>query len=265
MSATTTTTSISGLPGPPTPFGGVVNLDHMAGAGEFGSLRFTRHSRRSGESTHRDGPSPHQTGTCIGRFPRCRFPMSQHPEPNPALLTWLVLGRVHRGGVRKIGNRYLDHQRRVPAYLVETVTELVAAGLLAISAPGSRTEATQQITLTEAGRTRYAALCRQQRADLSATDSPVCRRLGGSETTALPDDRQLRWARCPADGRLHAFQPAGTANAAGHDHVEAICGYRPATTDLALQDDSSGALCLGCVVDVASGGPGPGPTDCNAQ
>jgi hypothetical protein len=65
-----------------------------------------------------------------------------------------------------------------------------------------------------------------------------------------------RWAHCAHDGRMHALEPADVILAPSRGYAEALCGQRlPA--DVATEDRPSGALCLPCVVGVASDLPDP--------
>lgn len=185
------------------------------------------------------------------------FPMTEHLQPNPALLTWLVLRRVQRGGVKKLGGTYLDQNRPLPGHLLATVNELFTADLLALADPDPIAEATQQVITTETGLSRYVALCAQQRADLGTVAGPACRRLDVREATASSPD--LHWARCPIDQRLHAFKPADQTGVGAEGYVEALCGYLLAADVLAIEGAPSGALCMGCTVDVISVSPNPGP------
>jgi len=63
---------------------------------------------------------------------------------------------------------------------------------------------------------------------------------------------QLRWARCPADGRLHLLQPAGVNLAAASGHAQAVCGHRVPAQGLTINGAPSGALCMACVIGATS-------------
>lgn len=53
-------------------------------------------------------------------------------EPDPDLVEWLALRRVHRGGVARFAGRYLDHGCPMPGYLTDALDGLIRAGLLAL-------------------------------------------------------------------------------------------------------------------------------------
>lgn len=86
--------------------------------------------------------------------------------PSPRLLSWIVLRRVHGGGVVKLGDRWLDHGRPTPCHLADTFDALTAAGLLVLADPDPVAIGQRRATTTGAGRTRYAALCQWQTAQL---------------------------------------------------------------------------------------------------
>lgn len=67
----------------------------------------------------------------------------------------------------------------------------------------------------------------------------------------------LRWARDPADDRMHALAPNDLALAAARGHAETLCGHR-LPTGLTVEDCPSGALCLPCVIGVTSEMDDPG-------
>lgn len=81
---------------------------------------------------------------------------------------WLALHRVHEGGVAKVAGIYLDHGYPVPSHLIGLFDRLTWAGLLMV-AEGDPVWDLRQLSLTDAGQVRYAALCahRQQ------SDMPV--------------------------------------------------------------------------------------------
>jgi hypothetical protein len=46
---------------------------------------------------------------------------------------------------------------------------------------------------------------------------------------------EVRWARCPRDGRLHVLEPADMILVAGRGHAEAICRHSMPAEGLALE------------------------------
>jgi hypothetical protein len=73
-----------------------------------------------------------------------------------------------------------------------------------------------------------------------------------SEQAGRPGVDQLRWARCPDDGRLHLLQPAGVDLAAASGHGQAVCGHRVPAQGLTINGVPSGALCMACVIGATS-------------
>jgi hypothetical protein len=71
----------------------------------------------------------------------------------------------------------------------------------------------------------------------------------------------VRWARCLVDGRLHAIDRGDVALTSVRGYAEALCGHRVPTADVAFEDVPSGALCMPCVIGVASDLPDPGGFD----
>jgi hypothetical protein len=73
-----------------------------------------------------------------------------------------------------------------------------------------------------------------------------------SDRAGRPGVEQLRWARCPDDGRLHLLQPAGVDLAAASGHAQAVCGHRVPAQGLTINGVPSGALCMACVIGATS-------------
>ncbi|MGH7744336.1 MAG: hypothetical protein ACREQ5_05880 [Candidatus Dormibacteria bacterium] len=76
--------------------------------------------------------------------------------PSPELAGALALQRAHRGEMARLGDHYIDRRCLPLLYLTRAFNELVDAGLLALADPDPH--GLQQVTLTDAGRTRYAQL-----------------------------------------------------------------------------------------------------------
>ncbi len=68
----------------------------------------------------------------------------------------------------------------------------------------------------------------------------------------------VRWARCVHDGRLHAVDRRNAELTSARGYAEALCGHTIAADGLAFEDAPSGALCMPCVIGVASDLPDPG-------
>ena len=73
-----------------------------------------------------------------------------------------------------------------------------------------------------------------------------------SDRAGRPRVDQLRWARCPEDGRLHLLQPAGVDLAATSGHADAVCGHRVPAQGLTINGVPAGALCMACVIGATS-------------
>jgi hypothetical protein len=59
--------------------------------------------------------------------------------------------------------------------------------------------------------------------------------------------RQLRWVRCPDEGRLHLLGPVEVVVAATGGQAEALCGRALPPQCLPLVHSSSRAVCMACV------------------
>jgi hypothetical protein len=70
---------------------------------------------------------------------------------------------------------------------------------------------------------------------------------------------QLRWARCPDDGRLHLLQPAHVSFAVAGRHAQTVCGQWMAAEGLTINSGPSGTLCMTCVIDASAQMPAAGP------
>lgn len=134
----------------------------------------------------------------------------------------------------------------------------------------------RRVTVTDAGYTHYVALCQIHNPPATVavstlripdpqfpTKIPAGRRSSCSEPLPAPGGQpdphhqsgrsssgQLRWARCPDDGRLHLLQP-GTAVAATTTggHAQALCGQELAPEGLTITS-SAGPLCMTCIAAI---------------
>jgi len=84
------------------------------------------------------------------------------PLTGPDHVDWVALRRVSKGSVVKYREAYLDSGRPLPVFLLPELLfdALVADGLLALTQPDA--DGLARVSLTEAGRARYAQLCQQQ-------------------------------------------------------------------------------------------------------
>ena len=64
---------------------------------------------------------------------------------------------------------------------------------------------------------------------------------------AAPLPGQLRWVRCPDDGRLHLLAPVEVVVAATGGQAEVLCGRVLPAQGLPRADGPSGAVCMACV------------------
>jgi hypothetical protein len=83
---------------------------------------------------------------------------------------WLALGRVHRGGVTKVGDRFCYRRQPMPPGLLVLALDALIEGGLADPEGGAT-----RVSLTDAGVTCYAQLSAQQRAGLATTETPAGR------------------------------------------------------------------------------------------
>ncbi len=67
-----------------------------------------------------------------------------------------------------------------------------------------------------------------------------------------PSVDQLRWARCPDQGRLHLVQPADITLTAARGYAPAVCGHPIAAEGLTINGVPSGTLCMTCVIVATS-------------
>ncbi|MGH3547784.1 MAG: hypothetical protein ACRDQU_06645 [Pseudonocardiaceae bacterium] len=72
------------------------------------------------------------------------------------LLAWIVLSRVHDGGVTHLHGDYFDRNVLTPGYLAEPFARLADTGSLALADPDPTGR--QQVTITDAGHARYTEL-----------------------------------------------------------------------------------------------------------
>lgn len=84
-----------------------------------------------------------------------KLPLNDH-------LSWLALRRVRRGGVAKLGARYLEGGHPLGILLAELLDDLLNRGLLVVSEPNQE-DGLARVHVTEAGLAHYRTLCRRQR------------------------------------------------------------------------------------------------------
>lgn len=80
-------------------------------------------------------------------------------------LSWLALRRVRRGGVARLGDRYLEDGQPLGVLLAEHLAELLDQGLVEVADP-SPADGLARVGVTEAGQAYYRRLCRRQQAPL---------------------------------------------------------------------------------------------------
>lgn len=76
---------------------------------------------------------------------------------SPELLVALALRRTLGGGVAKTGDIYVDSGHPMGRHLTATFTKLIDCGLLTLT--DDDTWGLRRVTVTEAGRVRYAEVC----------------------------------------------------------------------------------------------------------
>jgi hypothetical protein len=97
----------------------------------------------------------------------------------PEHFRWLLLRRVNGGEVARSGDGWLRHGSPLSLFLADFFGDLLEEGLIEVADP-SPADGLSRVNLTEAGVSRYAALCKQQRAPLppaergaQSTESPA--------------------------------------------------------------------------------------------
>ncbi|MGH3888188.1 MAG: hypothetical protein ACRDSZ_16760 [Pseudonocardiaceae bacterium] len=88
--------------------------------------------------------------------------MTRVPLAGADLFDWIALRRVSDGGVTRLCGCWLDRGRRAPGHVAGTLSELLAARLIALAdqEPGG----TRRSTLTDSGSARYERLVQQRQA-----------------------------------------------------------------------------------------------------
>ena len=81
---------------------------------------------------------------------------------DPRLYVWMALRRVDDGGMTRSAGAYFDRGLPAPGHLTEVFDQLIWAGFVAV-AEGDALWELRRLSLTDAGQTRYATLCEQQR------------------------------------------------------------------------------------------------------
>ncbi|MGH3837590.1 MAG: hypothetical protein ACRDSF_18095 [Pseudonocardiaceae bacterium] len=76
------------------------------------------------------------------------------------LYDWIALRRVAGGGVTQASGCWLDSGHRVPGYVADALTQLLAGGLVALA--DQDPYGMRRLTLTDSGATRYTWLCQQR-------------------------------------------------------------------------------------------------------
>jgi hypothetical protein len=192
---------------------------------------------------------------------------------SPELVASLVLRLACDGGVVKVGDRYVDGGFPTPGYLAGVFDGLINAGLLTLTEEDPY--GMRQVSVTEAGRARYAQL-RDTRPSAglwvpeprfpttrpTATSRPSSTLKPAAGTAPDPvrgSGPAMHWMRCSTDGLLHAIAPTDSEQAVARGYAEALCGHQLPAEDLAIQDAPSGALCLPCVIGVTADMEDPGP------
>lgn len=87
----------------------------------------------------------------------------KNPLAGADLYDWMALRRVNGGGVTQVGACWLESGHRVPGYLADALTGLLAGGLVTLA--GRDPYGLRRSTLTGSGAARYDRLCQLQQAD----------------------------------------------------------------------------------------------------
>jgi hypothetical protein len=117
----------------------------------------------------------------------------KNPLAGADLYDWMALRRVSEGGVTQTGGCWLESGHRVPGYIADTLTELLAGGLVTLA--DQDPYGLRRATLTDSGTARYQSLCQQRQIALKVPAprfGATCQQAGADDPdppggTALPD------------------------------------------------------------------------------
>lgn len=73
---------------------------------------------------------------------------------------WIALEKAHQGEVSHLASQWLDSANPEPGYLADALNRLTHSGQLALAAADPQSPDARRVTVTDAGRARYEALCR---------------------------------------------------------------------------------------------------------
>ena len=76
---------------------------------------------------------------------------------------WMALRRVTGGGVTQAGDCWLENGHRIPGYIADALTALLAGGLVTLA--DQDPYGLRRSALTDSGATRYECLCQRRQAD----------------------------------------------------------------------------------------------------
>lgn len=86
----------------------------------------------------------------------------KNPLAGADLYDWMALRRVSCSGVAQVGDCWLDGGHRVPGYIADALTELLAGGRVALA--DQDPYGLRRGALTDSGAARYEWLCQQRQA-----------------------------------------------------------------------------------------------------
>lgn len=92
----------------------------------------------------------------------------KNPLSGADLHDWMVLRRVTGGGVTQAGGCWLESGHRVPGYIADALTGLLAGGLVTLA--DQDPYGLQRSALTDSGAARYECLCQRRQADRRPTE-----------------------------------------------------------------------------------------------
>lgn len=103
----------------------------------------------------------------------------KNPLVGTDLYDWMALRRVNEGGMAQVGDCWLENGHRVPGYITDALTELLASGLVALA--DQDPYSLRRAALTDTGTARYEWLCQLRQSALQVPAprfGAVCQRAG---------------------------------------------------------------------------------------
>lgn len=117
----------------------------------------------------------------------------KNPLTGADLYDWIALRRVSEGRMARMGDCWLDFGHRVPGYVADALTELLAGGLVTLA--DQDPYGLRRAALTDSGAARYESPCQLRQLALQVPAprfGTTCQRAGTDDPdppggTTLPD------------------------------------------------------------------------------